>query len=112
MYSQQNITDYCITDEEKEEQERKQKKEEERKKKEEEEKNKDESFSESFSNNKLLWISLFTIILTTILGIVGMILLALKIKKLNPVAGRDTIAVKETEMKNVGSKLVTQSEAV
>mgnify|MGYP004447437217 FL=1 len=41
-----------------------------------------------------------------------MILLALKIKKLNPTAGRNTIAMRETELKNVGSKMVTQSEVV
>ena len=112
MYSQDNITDYCITNEEKEEQERKQQEEEERKRKEEEEKNKEESFAESFENHKLLWIGLFTFILTTVLGIIGMVLLAVKIKKLNPDAGRATIVAKEAEMKNLGSKLITQSEAV
>ena len=87
-------------------------KEEERKRKEEEEKNKEESFAESFENHKLLWIGLFTFILTTVLGIIGMVLLAVKIKKLNPDAGRATIVAKEAEMKNLGSKLITQSEAV
>ena len=55
---------------------------------------------------------MFTFILTTVLGIIGMVLLAVKIKKLNPDAGRATIVAKEAEMKNLGSKLITQSEAV
>ena len=111
MYTQENITDYCITDEEREE-ERKRQEEEERKKKEEEEEakknKKGESFSESFKNHTLLWIGFFSFIFTTILGIIGIVILIMKIEKIKHPARPHTITVKEQELT---SKLVTQSEA-
>jgi Ca2+/Na+ antiporter len=111
MYTQENITEYCITDEEKEERERKKKEEEEERKKEEERKRKEaegESFSENFNKNKLLWIGFFTFIFTTILGIVGIIVLIIKIHNIKHPKRQNTITVKEQEL---SSKLVTQSEA-
>ena len=111
MYTQENITEYCITDEEKEERERKKQEEEEEKKKEEERKRKEaegESFSENFKKNKLLWIGFFTFIFTTILGIVGIIVLIIKIHNIKHPKRQNTITVKEQEL---SSKLVTQSEA-
>ena len=111
MYTQENITDYCITDEEREEEERKKQDEEERKKKEEEEakkNNKGESFPESFKNHTLLWIGFFSFIFTTILGIIGIVILIMKIEKIKHPARPHTITVKEQELT---SKLVTQSEA-
>ena len=110
MYTQENITDYCITDEDREE-ERKRQEEEERKKKEEEEAKKNkkgESFSESFKNHTLLWIGFFSFIFTTILGIIGIVILIMKIEKIKHPARPHTITVKEQELT---SKLVTQSEA-
>ena len=67
IYTQDDIVEYCLTNEEKEE----------RKKNKE---NKDENFSESFKNHKSLWITLFIFIFTTFLGIIGIIYLLLKIK--------------------------------
>ena len=59
MYTQENITDFCITDEEREEEERKKQEEEERQRQEEEERKKKEkgdSFKESLKNHTLLWV--------------------------------------------------------
>ena len=64
LYSQDEIVEYCITDEEKEERERKKREEEEEKKRKEEEERKKregETFLESFENHKILWISLFVV---------------------------------------------------
>jgi hypothetical protein len=111
MYTQDNITDYCITDEEREEQERQRQEEEERQRKEEEEKKKKErgeTFSESFSKNKLLWIGLFSFIFTTILGIIGIVILIMKIHSIKHPKRQSTINVKEQEL---SSKFITQSEA-
>ena len=107
IYTQEEIVEYCITDEEKEERERKKREEEERKRKEEEEKNKKETFAESFENHKVLWISLFAAIFTTILGIIGIIVLICKIhsikhpKKLKPMDGK---------VQELSSKFITNSE--
>ena len=101
MYTQENITEYCITDEEKEERERKKQEEEEERKKEEERKRKEaegESFSENFKKNKLLWIGFFTFIFTTILGIVGIIVLIIKIHNIKHPKRQNTITVKEQEL--------------
>ena len=161
LYTQDEITEYCITDEEKEEIERKKKEEEEQKKKEEEQKEKEEelkskeeelkskeeeqkakeeeqkkigeeqkkvgeeqkkvgeeqkkigeeqknkeeelkakeeelkakeeevrqkelkgdTFAESFEKHTLLWVGLFAFIFTTILGIVGILVMYLKMNK-------------------------------
>ena len=93
IFSQDEITEYCITDEQKEEREGKKKEEEELKRREEEVKKKEEearekelqgdSFAESFEKHTLLWIGLFTFIFTTILGIIGVIVMFLKIRKTN-----------------------------
>ena len=110
IYTQEQIVEYCITDEEKEERERKKREEEEeRKRKEEEEKKKQEgeSFIESFQNHKILWIGLFSAIFTTLLGIIGIIILIHKIhrikhpKKLKPMDGK---------VQELSSKFITNSE--
>ena len=111
MYTQDNITDYCITDEEREEEERKKQEEEERKKKEEEEekeKEKGETFTKSFKNHTLLWVGFFSFIFTTILGVIGIVILSMKIHNIKHPTRPHTITVKEQELT---SKLVTQSEA-
>ena len=59
-----------------EEEEKKRKEEEERKKRE------GESFIESFENHKVLWISLFAACFTTLLGIIGIIVLICKIHRI------------------------------
>jgi len=107
IYTQDNITEFCITDEEKEERERKKKEEEEAKK------NKtivepDETFYESFQKHKLLWMGLFTSIFTTILGIIGITILIIKIHRIKHPQRPTSIIVKEQELT---SKLITQSEA-
>ena len=110
LVTQDYIVEYCITDEEKEERERKKREEEEeRKRKEEEERKKreGETFVESFQNHKLLWIGLFTAIFTTLLGIVGIIILACRIhrikhpKQAKPVTGK---------VQELTSKFITNSE--
>ena len=110
IYTQEEIVEYCITDEEKEERERKKREEEEeRKRKEEEERKKreGESFTESFKNHTLLWMGLFTAIFTTILGIIGIIVLIHKIhrikhpKKPKPMEGK---------VQELSSKFITNSE--
>ena len=110
IYSQVEIEEYCITDEEKEERERKQKEEEERKKREEEERRKKEegeTFLESLENHLYLWITIFVFIFTTILGIIGIIILICRIhrikhpKRAKPVTGK---------MQELTSKFITQSE--
>ena len=110
LYTQDYIVEYCITDEEKEERERKKREEEEeRQRKEEEERKKreGESFIESFQNHKILWIGLFSAIFTTLLGIVGIIVLWCKIhrikhpKQAKPVTGK---------VQELTSKFITSSE--
>ena len=111
LYSQDNITEFCVTDEEIEERERQKREEEERKRKEEEERQKElngETFSESFKNHTLLWIGFFTFIFTTILGIIGIVVLILKIHRIKHPRSSNTITAKEQEL---SSKLVTASEA-
>lgn len=111
LYSQDNITEFCVTDEEIEERERQKREEEERKRKEEEERQKElngETFSESFKNHTLLWIGFFTFIFTTILGIIGIVVLILKIHRIKHPRSSNTITAKEQEL---SSKLVTPSEA-
>ena len=84
IYTQENITKYCMTDEEKEKE-----KEEENKDKEEKKcKYEKESFSESFKHHKGLWISLFVFIFTTILGIIGIAYLFLKIRHSQKLSGK------------------------
>jgi len=99
IFSQDNITEYCRIDEESEE-EKSKKKEEELKRREEELKKREEefnkkeeearqkelegdSFSESFEKHTLLWIGFFTFLFTTILFLVGTVLLVLKMRKTN-----------------------------
>ena len=123
IYPQDNITEYCLSDEDKEEREKKQKKEEdlerreeelkrreeELKKKEEEAKEKElkgDTFSESFEKHTLLWIGLFTFIITTILGIIGLVVMFLKIHKANNSNSSDKI---END-KELTNKLVINSE--
>ena len=107
IYTQEEIVEYCITDEEKEERERKKREEEEERRRKEEEANKKETFLESFENHKILWISLFAAIFTTILGIIGIIVLICKIhrikhpKKLKPMDGK---------VQELSSKFITNSE--
>jgi len=109
IYTQENITDYCKTDEEKEEEEgEKEEEKEEEEKKKEDDSDDDESFSQSFKKHKFLWIGFFTFIFTTILGIIGIVLLILKIHRIKHPKRPHTITVKEQEL---ASKLVTQSEA-
>ena len=107
IYTQSEIEEYCITDEEKE---RRRKEDEERKRKEEEEKNKNnknESFIDSFNNHTYLWITIFVFIGTTILGIIGIFILICRIyrikhpKRAKPVTGK---------MQELTSKFITQSE--
>ena len=69
IYSQDDIAEYCSNDKEKKEKEEK------------EEKKEKESFSESFISNKALWITIFIFVFTTILGIIGIIILLLKIRQ-------------------------------
>ena len=110
IYTQDNITEYCITDEEIEERERKKREEEEQRRKEEEARQKElegDTFAESFEKHTLLWMGLFTFIFTTILGIVGIVVLILKIHKIKH-PKRPTITGKEQELT---SKFVTNSEA-
>ena len=107
IYTQEEIVEYCITDEEKEERERKKREEEEERRRKEEEANKKETFLESFENHKILWISLFAAIFTTILGIIGIIVLICKIhrikhpKKLKPMDGK---------VQELSSKFITNSK--
>ena len=110
IYTQDNITEYCITDEEIEERERKKREEEEQRRKEEEARQKElegDTFAESFEKHTLLWIGLFTFIFTTILGIIGIVVLILKIHKIKH-PKRPTITGKEQELT---SKFITNSEA-
>ena len=69
IYSQDDIAEYCSNDKEKKEKEEK------------EEKKEKESFSASFISNKALWITIFIFVFTTILGIIGIIILFLKIRQ-------------------------------
>ena len=110
IYTQDEIVEYCITDEEKEERERKKREEEEEKRRKEEEERKKiegESFIESFHNHMYLWMGLFAAIFTTILGLSGIIILICKIhrikhpKKLKPMDGK---------VQELSSKFITNSE--
>jgi len=100
IYSQEDIKEYCLTDEEREERDRTDEKKDEG---DEEEK----TFAESFKKHKILWISLFSAIFTTILGIIGIIVLSCKIhrikhpKKLKPMDGK---------VQELSSKFITHSE--
>ncbi len=110
IYTQEYIVEYCITDEEKEERERKKKEEEEeRKRKEEEERKKreGESFIESFENHKLLWIGLFSACFTTLLGIIGIIILICKIHRIKHPQQPQPVTGKVQELT---SKFITNSE--
>ena len=123
IYTQDEIIDYCLTDEEKEERERKKKEEEEQKRKEEDLKRREEelkkkeeelkkkelegdTFAESFEKHTLLWIGLFTFIFTTILGIIGLIVMFLKIHKTNNSKSSNKI---ENE-KELTNKLIINSD--
>ena len=107
IVTQEYIEEFCITDEEKEERERKKREEEEERRRREEEANRKETFAESFEKNKILWISLFSAIFTTILGIIGIIVLVCKIyrlkhpKKLKPMDGK---------VQELSSKFITNSD--
>jgi hypothetical protein len=101
MYSQENITEYCLTDEEKKERERGKEKDQNNNEVEE------ETFSESFSKHTLLWLGLFSFLFTTILGIIGIIILILKIHKIKHPKRPNTLTGKENEL---SSKFLTQSE--
>ena len=111
IYTQEEIVEYCITDEEKEERERKKQEEEEKARKEEEERQKQskgKSFKESFEENKFLWIGFFVLIFTTLLGIAGIVVLIIKIHRIKHPKRQNTINVKESEL---GSKFITESNA-
>ena len=113
IFTQENIADYCKTDEEKEKEKEEEEMEEEKEEKEEEigpddDDDEEDSFSESFKKHKFLWIGFFTFIFTTILGIIGIVVLILKIHRIKHPKRQNTITVKEQEL---SSKLVTQSEA-
>ena len=73
LYTQKDIEEYCLTDEEKEQ----------KRKEGESNKNTEEENLSFFEKNKSLWIALFIFIFTTILGIIGIIILLLKIKHQN-----------------------------
>ena len=110
IVTQDYIVEYCITDEEKAERERKKKEEEEeRKRKEEEERKKreGETFIESFQNHKLLWIGLFSAIFTTLLGIVGIIILCCRIHRIKHPKQAKAVTGKVQELT---SKFITSSE--
>ena len=99
IYSQEDIKEYCLTDEEREERDRTDEK--------KDEGDEEETFAESFKKHKILWISLFSAIFTTILGIIGIIVLSCKIhrikhpKKLKPMDGK---------VQELSSKFITHSE--
>ena len=104
IYTQTEIEEYCITDEERE---RRRKEEEEKNKKNNEKTNEDENFIDSFNNHTYLWITIFVFIGTTILGIFGIFILICRIyrikhpKRAKPVTGK---------MQELTSKFITQSE--
>ena len=110
IYTQSQIEEYCITDEDKEERERKKREEEEERKRKEEEAKKaaeGDTFLESFEKHKLLWIGLFTACFTTLLGIIGIIILICKLhrikhpKQAKPMTGK---------VQELTSKFITSSE--
>ena len=110
LYTQDYIVEYCITDEEKEERERKKREEEEEKKRKEEEERKKregETFVESFQNHKLLWIGFFSACFTTLLGIIGVILLCCRIRRINHPKQAKPVTGKVQELT---SKFITNSE--
>ena len=110
LVTQDYIVEYCITDEEKEERERKKREEEEEQKRKEEEERKKregETFIESFQNHKLLWIGLFSAIFTTLLGIIGIIILACKIHRIKHPRQAKAVTGKVQELT---SKFITSSE--
>ena len=67
---------------------------------------KGDTFSESFEKHTLLWIGLFTFIITTILGIIGLVVMFIKIHKTNNSNSSDKI---END-KELTNKLVINSE--
>ena len=96
IYSQEQIVDYCLPEEDRKSDEIPP------------EKGDDEdSFIESFKKHKVLWISLFTMIFTTFLGILGIIILACKIhsikhpRQVKPMTGK---------IQELSSKFITSSE--
>jgi len=70
---------------------------------------KEDTFAESFEKHTLLWIGLFTFIFTTILGIIGLIVIYLKIHKTNNSKSLNENE-KETENKLIINSDVDQSE--
>ena len=117
IFTQENIVDYCENDGGGEEEKKEEEKEEKEEKEEEEEKeegggddgkNKKKNDDNSFSKNKFLYIGFFTSLFTTILCIIGIVILILKIHRIKHPKRPKTITVKEQEL---ASKLVTQSEA-
>ena len=93
IITQEQIAEFCITDEEKEERERK---------------NREETFAESFEKNKILWIAFFSAVFTTLLGIIGIIVLCCKIRKINSPKQAKAVTGKVQELT---SKFITSSEA-
>jgi len=131
MYTQEEIVEYCLTDEEKEDQKEKEKEDQKEKEKEdqkEKEKEKEgqkeeqeqeqkqnenedeETFSESFNKNKFLWIGFFTFIFTTILCVIAIVILILKIHKIKHPPQKKSININEKSLE-LKTKIVTQSEA-
>ena len=97
LYSQEDIEEYCLTDEDREKEKEKEKEEKE-----------GESFSESFQKHKLLWFGLFGFAFTTLLGIIGIIVLICKIHKIKHPKKLARVTGREQEL---SSKFLTQSEA-
>ena len=129
MYTQEEIVEYCLTDEEKEDQKEKEKEDQKEKEKEDQkEKEKEgqkeeqeqeqkqnenedeETFSESFNKNKFLWIGFFTFIFTTILCVIAIVILILKIHKIKHPPQKKSININEKSLE-LKTKIVTQSEA-
>ena len=72
---------------------------------------KEDTFAESFEKHTLLWIGLFTFIFTTILGIIGLIVIYLKIHKTNNSKSLNKNEnEKESENKLIINSDVDQSE--
>jgi len=99
IYPQDNITEYCLSDEDKEEREKKQKKEEDLERREEELKRREEELKKKEEEAN-------TFIITTILGIIGLVVMFLKIHKANNSNSSDKI---END-KELTNKLVINSE--
>ena len=96
IYSQEQIVDYCLPEEDRKSDEIPPEKDDD-----------EDSFIESFKKHKVLWISLFTMIFTTFLGILGIIILACKIhsikhpRQVKPMTGK---------IQELSSKFITSSE--